>query len=440
VVAGQTRVKVDPASEFFENDCNFSPTKLALPRISRCSLFNLVPSGVTFMRFGVSARIAFAAVMFASVPCTVLSVRTASAQAAVAKTDIPDTWQGTLHYQKDLRIVMKIAKAQDGSLSAQLYSIDQNPTPVTASAVTFQNGELVVKINSVDVAYTGKLSAPGDALVGEWKEGDRVTPIIFARVTPEIAWAIPEPPKRIPPMAADADPTWDVATVKPAPPDERGKGFGGQPRHFGTRNTTLNDLVMFAYQVNTKQIINGPAWMESDKFDITTGEPDLPGAPSDDQVRSMMRKLLADRFGLKFHKGQQQMSAYVISVAKGGPKLTASKSDPHDPTAFYFPKLGSLIFRNISMDGFASWMQNGVFDRPVVNRTETPGRFDGTLKWTPDETQFQIFGVKIVPDESADAPPPITPAMDQQLGLKLSAEKTAVDVMILDHIEKPSDN
>ncbi|MEG9431618.1 TIGR03435 family protein [Terriglobus sp. ADX1] len=392
------------------------------------------------MRFGVSARIAFAAVVFSVIPCTVVSARAASAQAAVAKTDIADTWQGTLQVGRDLRTVVKISKTADGKLKAQFYSIDQNPRPIDVTDTIFHDGELTLKVDLIGGVYTGKMAPDGNTITGEWKQGDKPLPLILARATKETAWAIPEPPKPVPPMAADGDPNWDVATVKPAPPDERGKGFGGPPRHFRTGNTTLNDLVMFAYQVNTKQIINGPAWMESDKFDITTGEPDLPGAPSDDQVRSMMRKLLADRFGLKFHKGQQQMSAYVISVAKGGPKLTASKSDPHDPTAFFFPKLGSLVFRNISMDGFASWMQNGVFDRPVVNRTEIPGRFDGTLKWTPDETQFQIFGVKIVPDESADAPPPITPAMDQQLGLKLSAEKTAVDVMILDHVEKPSDN
>jgi uncharacterized protein (TIGR03435 family) len=391
------------------------------------------------MRFGVSVRIAFAAVMFATVPYTVVSARAASAQAAVAKTDIADTWQGTLHAGRDFRTVVKIAKEADGKFTSQFYSIDQNGRFPVAST-TFLDGAVTLKVDAIGGVFTGKLSPDGNTITGTWTQGDHPLPLILVRATTETAWAIPEPPKPVPPMAADGDPNWDVATVKPAPPDERGKGFGGQPRHFGTRNTTLNDLVMFAYQVNTKQIINGPAWMESDKFDITTGEPDLPGAPSDDQVRSMMRKLLADRFGLKFHKGSQQMSAYVISVAKGGPKLTASKSDPHDPTAFFFPKLGSLVFRNISMDGFASWMQNGVFDRPVVNRTEIPGRFDGTLKWTPDETQFQIFGVKIVPDESADAPPPITPAMDQQLGLKLSAEKTAVDVMILDHVEKPGDN
>ncbi|MEZ2348835.1 TIGR03435 family protein [Terriglobus sp. RCC_193] len=357
------------------------------------------------------------------------------------KTDIADTWQGTLHVGRDLRTVVKISKTADGKLKAQFYSIDQNPRPIDITDTIFHDGELTLKVDAIGGVYTGKMAPDGSTITGEWKQGDKPLPLILARTTKETAWAIPEPPKPVPPMAADADPTWDVATVKPAPPDERGKGFGGPPRHFGTRNTTLNDLVMFAYHVNTKQIINGPAWMESDKFDITTGEPNLPGSPSDEQVSSMMRKLLADRFGLKFHKDHREMSAYVLTVAKGGPKLTASHSDPHEGSSFYFPgKLGNLVFRNQTMDNFAIWMQNGVFDRPVVNRTGIPGRFDGTLKWTPDETQFQIFGVKIVPDESADAPPPITPAMEQQMGLKLSAEKTSVEVMVLDHVEKPGDN
>ncbi len=81
----------------------------------------------------------------------------------------------------------------------------------------------------------------------------------------ETAWAIPEPPPKIPPMTADADPTFEVATIKPTAPDFKGKGFGGPPRRFQTRGTTLNDLMMFAYAVNTKQIVGAPAWAETDR-------------------------------------------------------------------------------------------------------------------------------------------------------------------------------
>jgi uncharacterized protein (TIGR03435 family) len=92
------------------------------------------------------------------------------------------------------------------------------------------------------------------------------------------------------------------------------------------------------------------------------------------------------------------------------------------------------------MDDVVQGFQGAVFDRPVVNRTGIEGHWDFSLKWTPDETQFQVFNIKIVPDESADAPPPIFTAIQEQIGLKLDAAKTMVDVMVLDHVEKPSEN
>lgn len=393
------------------------------------------------MRLGVSARIAFAAVMVTSVPATVLSSRSALAQAAVSKTDIADTWQGAVRQSdgSDNRWVVKIEKTPAG-LKGTMWFIDQKSPAIPIDKVVFNDGTLSLDIGRTGITYEGKISTDGNTIAGTRTAGDNKASLIFVRATKETAWAIPEPPKPIPLMDPKADPTWEVATIKPAPPDEKGKGFGGPPRHFRTGNTTLNDLIFFAYGLNPKQLEGGGDWRESEKFDITTGEPNVPGQPDPLQMQSMMKKLLAERFGLKFHMVKKEMSAYVISVAKGGPKLTASTADPRTGSGFGFRKLGDLMYSNITMDGFASWMQGGVFDRPCVNHTGIEGHFDGRLKWTPDETQFAIFGVKIVPDESADAPPPITTAMEQQMGLKLTTEKTAVDVMVIDHADKPGDN
>jgi uncharacterized protein (TIGR03435 family) len=392
------------------------------------------------MRSSASLRLALAAVALSATAVVPSALHAAVTQAVAAKTNIDDTWQGTLQVEKGLRTVIKISKAPDGKLKAQWYSIDQSGRSVTADATTFQDGQLVLKIDSIDGVYTGKLSPDGNTITGEWKQTDKTFPLIFVRATAETAWAIPEPPKAVPPMAANADPSWDVATIKPAPPDEQGKGFGGPPRHFQTRNTTINDMISFAYDVNPKQIVGGPEWMGTEKFDIVTGEPDVPGSPTGTQVKAMLRKLMAQRFGLKFHQGTQQMSAYVLSVSKDGIKMTKSDGDEHSGGGFQFTKLGHLIMRNQTMDDICHGFQGAVFDRPVVNHTGLTGRYNGTLNWTPDETQFQVFGVKIVPDESPDAPPPVFIAIQQQDGLKLDAEKTAVDVMILDHVEKPSEN
>ena len=370
-----------------------------------------------------------------------LSGPDARAQAAAAKTGIDDTWQGTLHAGRDLRTVLKIVKVPDGLLKASFYSIDQGGQSIQVKTTTFQGGELKLDVDAIGGTYTGKMSPDGQTIAGEWVQGEKPLPLILVRASPETAWTIPEPPPKVPPMAADADPSFDVATIKPSDPASKGKGFGGPPRHFQTHNTTLNDLIMFAFSVNSKQILGGPAWMEMEKFDIS-GQPDLPGAPSDAQVKSMMRKLVASRFGMKFHMGQKELSAFVLTVAKDGPKMTKSDADVNAGSAFFFTKLGNLTVRNATMRDFANGMQGAVFDRPVVDRTELEGRWNCTLKWTPDETQFSVFGVKIPPPSEAgdDAPPLLFKAIQEQIGLKLDPGKPMVDVMILDHVEKPSDN
>jgi uncharacterized protein (TIGR03435 family) len=368
-------------------------------------------------------------------PCSSLH-----AQAAAAKTGIDDTWQGTLHAGKDLRTVLKISKTADGTLKSLFYSIDQGGQPLQVKTTTFQAGELKLNIEAIDGTYVGKMSPDGTTITGEWKQGDRPLPLILVRATTDTAWTIPEPPPKIAPMAADANPTFEVATIKPSDPASQGKGFGGAPRKFQTHNTTMNDLIMFTYDLNSKQIIGGPAWMETDKFDITTGQPDVPGAPNEVQLKTMMRKLLEARFAMKFHMDKKEMSAYVLSVAKTGPKMTKSEGDPNSPGAFFFTKLGNLTVRNQTMAGVAHGFQGAVFDRPVVDHTGLEGHWDFSLKWTPDDTQFAVFNVKIVPNDAADAPPPIFTAIQEQIGLKLEAGKPQVDVMVLDHVEKPSEN
>lgn len=389
----------------------------------------------------VSLYIAGLSLMSAFMPfaltTALLHAPAACAQAANAK-GIDDSWQGTLHAGKDLRTVVKIAKAPDGTLHTVFYSIDQGGQPIPVKTTTFQGGELRLLVEAIDGTFVGKLSGDNNTITGEWKQGDKPLPLILIRATPDIAWAIPEPPPRVPPMDPKADPSFEVATIKLSEPNSPGKGFGGPPGKFQTRNTTLNDLMMFAYQIQIKQIIGAPGWAESEKFDII-GKQDIPGQASEQQTRGMMQKLLVARFSLKFHKEKRELSAYVLSVAKNGPRLEKSEADATVPSAFFFRQLGNLTFRNITMDGFAQWMQT-VLDRPVVNRTDLPGRFDGNLKWNPDETQFAVFGVKVVPSDAPDAPPDLYMAIQEQIGLRLDSAKPSVDVLVIDHVEKPSEN
>ena len=351
--------------------------------------------------------------------------------------DITGTWQGTLKADRDLRIVLKISTADSG-LKAVLHSIDQGGQGIPASSISLDGATVKMSIETIDGKYEGKLSQDGTLITGTWTQGNPL-PLILKRATPETEWTIPEPPPRPKPMPADAKPVFEVATIKPSKPGAPGKGFRMNGRQFTTLNTSVNDLLTFTFGIHIRQIVGGPSWFESEKYDLLA-TPDVEGQPNHDQVRGMMQKLLADRFQLKFHREKKELSVYAIVVAKSGPKLTKSESDSQLPGLF-FRGLGNLPARNATMGDFAGLLQSAVLDKPVVDQTGLAGRYDFTLKWTPDEFQFAGLGIKPpAPTDSADAPPDLFTAMQQQLGLKLESTKAPAEVLVIDHIEKPSEN
>jgi uncharacterized protein (TIGR03435 family) len=354
--------------------------------------------------------------------------------------DIADTWQGTLHAGKDYRDVVKITKADDGGYKVIFYLPDQSGDGYTASNVTIDGPTL--KMTLPFGTYAGKLSPDGNTITGTWIQGPNSLPLIFTRATPETEWTIPPPTPKLPPMAANADPSFEVATIKPSPPNRlAGKKFSFRGGHFMTINTNMNDLISRAYGLHARQIVGGPDWFGTDLYDIE-GKPDSEGIPNDKQIKTMLQKLLADRFKLTFHHDKRELSVYVISVASGGPKMTTSGSD--SGTSFHLRGLGDLLATSMTMTGFAERMQRGVMDKPVVDQTGLPGRYDFELKWTPDESQFAQFrGIgAVVPPPSSDpnAPPGLYTAMQEQLGLKMGTAELLDDTIVVDHVEKPSEN
>jgi uncharacterized protein (TIGR03435 family) len=371
----------------------------------------------------------------------------AQTPAAVPNHDIVGTWQGTLHVAAgdnhpaiELRIVNKVAKGDDGKLKVSFYSIDQGGGEMKSSSASFEDGIFKYGIQAIDGSYEGKMSADGKSIAGNWTQGPNSIPLLLERATPETEWTIPPPPVKLPPMAADANPSFEVATIKPSKPDEPGKLFGIRGNHFKTINTTLTDLITFAYGVQQKQIVGQPEWMDKDKWDIEA-QPDVPGAPNKLQVATMIQKLLADRFQLKFHDDKKELSAYVLTVAKSGNKMTAGSTDPNQLPALFFTALGRLTVQNATMEDFAGLMQTAVLDKPVVDQTALAGKWNFPLKWTPDESQFGGMGIKVPPPSDApDAPPPLFTAIQEQIGLKLEAGKAQVKVLVIDKAEKPSAN
>jgi uncharacterized protein (TIGR03435 family) len=238
-------------------------------------------------------------------------------------------------------------------------------------------------------------------------------------------------------MASDADPSFEVATIRPSDPDHPLDAEGSPIAHRSVfADMNLRFLLAFVYDVHDMQIVNAPAWLGTEKFDIV-GVVDVPGTPNLEQLKTMERKLLVDRFQLKFHWEKREMSAYVLTVGKGGAKLAESK-DPGGHPSFLGRPDREMKGRNLTMANFAQLLQSGIMDRPVVDRTGLEGKYDFVLKWTPDQSQFG--GRFPVAADSADAPPGIFTAVQEQLGLRLSAEKTLVDVMVIDRVAQPSAN
>jgi len=378
----------------------------------------------------------------------IIALLAVSAAALVAQ-NLAGTWQGTLQVPQapggQLRTVLKISRADDESLKGTFYSIDQPGRGLPIGAVTQQGPSVKITIPGIGGTFEGKLSADGNSIAGTWSQGQpKPLTLNLVRATPETAWTIPEPPPPPKPMAPDANPVFEVATIKPSDPNRPGKAFQIRGRELLTLNTTVTDIITFIYGVHPRQISGGPSWMDSEKFDINA-KPDGEGQPNLDQYKTMVKKLLADRFKLAFHHDKKELTVYAITVARGGPKLTKSEGNPNGPPALFFRGLGVLPARNANMEEFAGVMQGAVLDRPVVDQTGLTGKFDFTLQWTPDETQFAALRgggppPPQPPSDTADARPDLFTAMQQQLGLKLESTRAPADVLVIDHVEKPSEN
>jgi len=345
--------------------------------------------------------------------------------------DISGTWQGTLLAGRaPQRNVIKITK--DGSgYKALDYGIDLRDSPVNPAyvkSVTVQGLAVRLDILAIGAVFDGKLSADGDTITGTWKQG-AAQPLVLVRATNETAWTIPEGPAKIPPMPENAQPVFDVATIRLSNPEARGMRFLARGRHFSTTNTSLNALLLQAYELHPRQLTGGPGWMDSEKWDIA-GQPDLDGLPSEEQWKAMLQKLLVERFQVKFHIEKKEMAVYELTVVKAGPKLTPSEGNPDGVPHINGRGAGHMHAQYTNMRDWADMLQQHIVDRPVVDRTGLAGHFDFLLDWTPDDAQ---------PDP-ADPLPGLFRAMEQELGLKLTATRAVVDVMVVDHAEKASAN
>jgi uncharacterized protein (TIGR03435 family) len=233
-------------------------------------------------------------------------------------------------------------------------------------------------------------------------------------------------------MPKDADPDWDVVTVRPSDPNTIHATFDVRGRHIIIGNRTVETMLLLAYGLQRDQIVGGPEWLRTDHFDAE-GVSTVEGEPSLEQFRNILRKLLTERFGLVTRTEQRELSVYAITIAKGGPKMEKSTADPDALQSDWDKQDGgqrSIQMRNATMGGFALELLFNT-DRPVVDRTGLTARYDFTLKWTYDESKAPTDG---------SAAPSLFTAIQEQMGLKLEPVKAMTDVMVIDKVERPGAN
>jgi uncharacterized protein (TIGR03435 family) len=198
--------------------------------------------------------------------------------------------------------------------------------------------------------------------------------------------------------------------------------------------STLRRLIQNGYQVQPYQISGGPAWVNDTApvYDIAARAPGE-STPTADEARQMLQTLLADRFKLVLHRETREVPAYALVIAKNGSKLKATTGSPSG-TRLAIGPTRRMQATNMSMGQLLGSL-TGELGRPVLDQTGLSGKYDWELEWIADPVQATALdpnGALVAAD--------LFTALQEQLGLRLEATKTTIEVLVIDQAEKPSEN
>jgi uncharacterized protein (TIGR03435 family) len=219
----------------------------------------------------------------------------------------------------------------------------------------------------------------------------------------------------------------------------------------------LKTLITLAYDVRGFQVSGGPGWINSDRFDINAraeASDTTESAPADltkmtdeqrktmaAQAKERLRNFMEERFQLAIHRETKEQQVYALVAAKGGLKVQESKE------AVGRMRMGRGLLTGQGVDlGFLATTLSSQLGRPVIDKTGLAGKYDFELKWTPDPGQPAAapFGP---PPPGVELPPPPDPngpsiftALQEQLGLRLESQKAPVETLVIDRVERPSEN
>lgn len=266
-------------------------------------------------------------------------------------------------------------------------------------------------------------------------------------------------------VAATGLPAFEVASVKPSPPPEPNRfGFpvaatirivpGGR---FTATQATLRDLIRRAYDVQDNRVTGGPAWIGSDRFDVAaTAEAGSPDTA--ERMQRMLQSMLIERFKLRVHTETRQLPLYYLVPARGdgklGPRLRKSAfdcaalrarrgpggappADGSEPQCQVSFKVGdgsmTIAFQGESASELARFVIPER-DRPVIDKTNLPGTFDGELTFAPEP----LPGFPRL--RGSENGVSVYTALQEQLGLRLEPDHGPVEIIVIDGAERPTGN
>jgi bla regulator protein BlaR1 len=274
-------------------------------------------------------------------------------------------------------------------------------------------------------------------------------------------------------------PSFEVATIKPSA-DGKAAPSINTPGVSRTMDVTARNLIEQAYRIPwtpglNERVVGGPDWVDRDHYDVearidqslVAAFATMSNEQRKDQTNLMMQSLLADRFKLRVHFESRELPIYALAVAKGGAKLAAAKELPavaeqddlQRPSAVLLPSAEGLrkgIFvqyrgqeaemtaKGVTLGQLVHWLAgySEIGGRTVVDQTGLGGTYDFTLRWTRE----RLTAPSSQSEQSGASPPPepgsptLFTSLSEQLGLRLISTKGPVEVLAIDHIEKPSEN
>jgi len=236
--------------------------------------------------------------------------------------------------------------------------------------------------------------------------------------------------------------TFEVASIKPNASNDHRVSIQMQPGgRFVATGIPIRLLIGLAYNVRDFQITGGPSWINDQFYDINAKAETTKDRLSMEEMRPMFKALLADRFGLKTHEETKEMQVYELVNGKNGNKLTPSAGGQNDRQMRM--GRGQLNAKGVTMPALAQQLSQHL-GRKVIDKTGLEGAFDLDLQWTPEPGQgFGPFGGAppgaAIPAADSSGPSLFT-AVQEQLGLRLESAKGPVSVLVIESMNKPTEN